>query len=464
MNQKISDRLPKTDFGMPTLLELDGLDQCVELCKLFDLDFIELNMNFPQYRLQNLNTDELKKIIDKTGIYFTIHLEENLNISDFNEYVALAYRRTVLETIALAKEIKAPVINMHLAKGIYVTLPDKKVYLYEKYKELYLKNILEFREMCEKAIGNQDIAICVENTEGFMPHEKEAICLLFESSKFKLTFDIGHSHVVGDKDEAFYLEHKEKLAHMHVHDADSRSNHLALGDGEIDLRVRLYLAKNQNCRVVLETKTMEALKNSLLKLPQYLEPGMRLNTTPVLETERLKLRPLSVKDSEAIFQNWTSDPQVAKYMIWNLHQSPDETRQWLQMEEDAYFTTTNYTWAFILKETGEIIGSGGIHYNDEKMKYEIGYNIMQKYWNQGYTTEATGQILQYAIETLGIPSFLGRHAKDNPASGKVMEKFGFVYEKDGIYQSFGGLKTFDSKEYRLDVEPGKAGDLNDNLR
>jgi sugar phosphate isomerase/epimerase len=60
------------------------------------------------------------------------------------------------------------------------------------------------------------------------------------------------------------LSNKDKLKHFHVHDGSEKSakNHLALGDGEIDLLDRLALANECNARCVLETKTIEALKKS----------------------------------------------------------------------------------------------------------------------------------------------------------------------------------------------------------
>ena len=55
----------------------------------------------------------------------------------------------------------------------------------------------------------------------------------------------------------------QKLSHMHMHDANNGGkNHLALGTGEIDLPKYLDLAENNNCRVVLETKTVDGLKKS----------------------------------------------------------------------------------------------------------------------------------------------------------------------------------------------------------
>lgn len=251
------------DYGMPFLIETNSQKECIELCKRLGLKFIEWNMNFPQCQLNQLNAEWLKEVREKEKIYFTIHLDENLNISDFNPKVTAAYMETVREAIALAKEIEAPIINMHLAKGIYITLPGKKRYLFEEYKDFYLHNMLTFRKMCEQEIGAANLKIAVENTEGFRLYEQEALELLLESNCFGLTLDIGHSHVVGDCDLPFYEKHKDRLIHMHAHDATDSRNHLAFGDGEIDLSEALHKAKNAGARVVLETKTIDALTKTI---------------------------------------------------------------------------------------------------------------------------------------------------------------------------------------------------------
>ncbi|MBQ8072887.1 MAG: sugar phosphate isomerase/epimerase, partial [Clostridia bacterium] len=63
----------------------------------------------------------------------------------------------------------------------------------------------------------------------------------------------------------FLMEHQDKLIHFHIHDGTETPprNHLALGDGEIDLDARLKLAAERNARCVLETKTISALKQSV---------------------------------------------------------------------------------------------------------------------------------------------------------------------------------------------------------
>ena len=257
------------NFGMPSLIETSTLDECAKLCAELGLDFIELNMNLPQYQLDKIDVAYFKSIADKYGIYYTIHLDENLNVSDFNPYVAKAYIKTVADTIEIAKQLGIKVLNMHMAKGVYFTLPDRKVYLFSEYKEQYLKSIVDFRNMCVSAIGENDIKICIENCDGYVEFQKEAIELLLESKAFALTFDVGHNHGIGGTDEEFIMKHKDRLHHIHLHDAKGRKNHLALGTGEMDIQKYLGLAKEQNCRVVLETKTIDGLKQSVEWLKEF---------------------------------------------------------------------------------------------------------------------------------------------------------------------------------------------------
>ncbi len=72
------------DFGMPTLIETDTLEACAALCHTLGLQFIELNMNLPQYQPNQIDVPHFQSVAERYGIYYTIHLDENLNVSDFN--------------------------------------------------------------------------------------------------------------------------------------------------------------------------------------------------------------------------------------------------------------------------------------------------------------------------------------------------------------------------------------------
>lgn len=267
-------------FGMPTLIENKTLEDNINLCSSLGLNFIELNMNFPEYQVDLLEeTDRLIGFADKAGIYYTIHLDENLNIADFNRLVSDAYLETVRRSIEVTKALlplrdsygdasQPLTLNMHMHHGIYITLPDHKVQMYDRDFDTYMKSFSVFREKCEEWIGDSDTMIAVENTDGFREYEKKAIEFLLESPKFGLTWDIGHSKATGEKDVPFIMSHRDHLIHFHIHDGSEvpPRNHLALGDGEIDLKERLSLAEQRNARCVLETKTIEALKKSVLWL------------------------------------------------------------------------------------------------------------------------------------------------------------------------------------------------------
>ena len=273
-------------FGMPTLVENRTLEDNVDLCRSLGLKFIELNMNFPEYQVEQLEQiDSLQKIAEQAGIYYTIHLDENLNIADFNQLVTEAYLETVRRSILVAKKLlclrdqygdgsQPLTLNMHMNHGIHITLPDRKVQMYDRDFDTYMKSFSVFRSLCEEWIGNSNVMIAVENTDGFRGYERNAIEYLLKSPKFGLTWDVGHSKAIGEKGVPFIMEHKAHLIHFHIHDGSETPprNHLALGYGEIDLIERLRLAENRNARVVLETKTIEALGQSVKWLS---ENGMK---------------------------------------------------------------------------------------------------------------------------------------------------------------------------------------------
>ena len=264
-------------FGMPTLIENHTLEENAALCEALGLRFIELNMNFPEYQVDRLEqTDELIRIAEQHHLYYTVHLDENLNIADFNPLVTKAYLETVRRTILAAKALlplrdrygdpaQPLTLNMHMHHGIYITLPDRKVQMYERNFETYMQSFAVFRSLCEEWIGDSSIMMAVENTDGFRDYEKKMIAYLLESKKFGLTWDIGHSKAIHEADVSFLMEHQDKLIHFHIHDGTETPprNHLALGDGEIDLDARLKLAAERNARCVLETKTISALKQSV---------------------------------------------------------------------------------------------------------------------------------------------------------------------------------------------------------
>ena len=94
------------ELGMPTLVENRTFEENIALCRRLGLSFIELNMNFPEYQVHRLaHLEGLLAAAGEAGIYCTVHLDENLDIADFNPLVREAYLETVRCTVLAAKRL-----------------------------------------------------------------------------------------------------------------------------------------------------------------------------------------------------------------------------------------------------------------------------------------------------------------------------------------------------------------------
>ena len=165
-------------------------------------------------------------------------------------------------------------------------------------------------------------------------------------------------------------------------------------------------------------------------------------------TQRLFLRPAFPEDWEAIHGALGRDASIAR----NLARAPwpydeDAARAFAAMPQHPFLPHFLVT----LPGTG-VIGSAGLGDNDGAP--EIGYWIAREFWGQGYATEAAGAVLRIA-RTLGHARLTAGHFIDNPASGKVLRKLGFV-PTGRIAQRHscarGGL--VDTVEYALALDVG----------
>ncbi len=250
-------------FGMPTLVECNDIAECAEVARRASLDFIEINTSFPQYLPENLDVSELRKIAEENNLFYTIHADEQLNPFDFNPLVSKCYFEVMKDTVRFAKELKIPVINIHLQKGVYVTLPGKVILLTDVYREQYMERVREFIAMCEEEIGTDDLKIAIENVDSnpFTESQLDALELFMQSPVFRLTLDVGHEVCLGYKDSHVFAKYPDRLCHLHLHDSDGKKPHLALGDGNLNIEEKLSELKHGNT-CLLEVKTIEGLEKS----------------------------------------------------------------------------------------------------------------------------------------------------------------------------------------------------------
>lgn len=156
---------------------------------------------------------------------------------------------------------------------------------------------------------------------------------------------------------------------------------------------------------------------------------MQHKGTKTLETYRLILRKFQIDDAQQMFQNWASDAEVTKFLTWPPHPNVDCTRGLLTDWINRYSESSYYNWVIEWKESGEIIGNISVVKLDEKIEAaEIGYCMSKAWWGQGIMPEALRTVIDYLLGEVGFNCVVARHDKNNPKSGRVMQKAGMKYE------------------------------------
>ena len=170
---------------------------------------------------------------------------------------------------------------------------------------------------------------------------------------------------------------------------------------------------------------------------------------PSLETERLLLRALTVDDADDMFA-YARDPQVARYVSWDVHPNTAFTRAYLRSVEEKYQKGPHYDWGVIYRETGHLIGTCGyVEVDTSNRRAEIGYALSRDFWGQGIITEAALEVIRYGFEELGLYRIEAICEVPNIGSARVMEKVGMRFE--GIRRGFAVVKGLprDMKSYAI---------------
>ena len=172
--------------------------------------------------------------------------------------------------------------------------------------------------------------------------------------------------------------------------------------------------------------------NRFLSVPEasdtVLSPPVFFSRLPVLETEDLLLRKPAMKDAKDIYR-YASDPEVARYVLWEPHRSLSETRSFIRFLRSRIRAGYHSSWVVTLRETGTVIGTiGFIWYSDENRSAELGYSFSREYWNRGYATQALRAVIGAVFRSLPVNRLEAQHDIRNPASGRVMEKSGLRQE------------------------------------
>ena len=153
-----------------------------------------------------------------------------------------------------------------------------------------------------------------------------------------------------------------------------------------------------------------------------------LSNLPPLESERLLLRRLCMRDAPDIY-DYSRDAEVARHVLWTAHTSPSESRSYIRYMLRRYRLGEPSSWGIVLKREDRVVGTIGFMWiQEENASAEVGYSLGRAYWNQGIMTEALELVLDFGFRRLKLNRIEAQHEVDNPASGAVMRKAGMVRE------------------------------------
>ncbi|EOS61803.1 hypothetical protein C815_00391 [Firmicutes bacterium M10-2] len=146
-----------------------------------------------------------------------------------------------------------------------------------------------------------------------------------------------------------------------------------------------------------------------------------------LETQRLILRPWQKSDAQALYK-YASHPDIGPIAGFPVHTSVDHSKEII----DRVLSAPN-TYAVVLKETNEPIGSVGLmigkasHQSNSDTEGEIGYWIGVPYWGQGLIPEAVREMIRHGFEDQHLEKIWCGYFDGNEKSKRVQEKCGFTY-------------------------------------
>lgn len=157
-------------------------------------------------------------------------------------------------------------------------------------------------------------------------------------------------------------------------------------------------------------------------------PVFDVEDHPILETERLRLRRITVDDA-ALISRLAGDRRVAAMTLTMPH--PYEVsmaRAFIGTLSKAYAEGHTVTFGVVQRRDETFVGMCGIKLEPDHDRAELGYWIGVPYWGNGFATEAVRAVVDFAFRVRGCFRVHAQAYTANPASRRVLEKAGLRYE------------------------------------
>ncbi|WP_300379796.1 GNAT family N-acetyltransferase [Henriciella sp.] len=143
-----------------------------------------------------------------------------------------------------------------------------------------------------------------------------------------------------------------------------------------------------------------------------------------IRTERFLMRPPVIDDAAAI-ADIISDRRIYENVASiEPSQGMEKTGRWILNAERGAQLGTDHV--FLVVEEGVVIATAAAHRRATSEPFEIGYWVAPAHWGRGVATEAARALVTWLEARGQAAKLVSGHFKDNPASGRVLEKLGFI--------------------------------------
>jgi ribosomal-protein-alanine N-acetyltransferase len=148
----------------------------------------------------------------------------------------------------------------------------------------------------------------------------------------------------------------------------------------------------------------------------------------ILVTQNLLLRPFEAADAEDV-RCLAGDRAIADTTLGIPY--PYEAgmaESWISSHPSGFESGRIAVFAIVRRLSGELAGAVGLRVVRHYRRAELGFWIGRPFWNKGYCTEAGRVALDYGFTTLRLNRIHASCFSRNPASARVLQKLGMVYE------------------------------------
>ncbi|RDU38243.1 GNAT family N-acetyltransferase [Neobacillus piezotolerans] len=161
-------------------------------------------------------------------------------------------------------------------------------------------------------------------------------------------------------------------------------------------------------------------------------------TERTIETDRLLLRLFNEGDANEV-SRMCNNFNIYKSTLTLPFPYPLECAvSWIASHEGNFNSDRMYEFAVTDKVNGQLYGAIGISNKKQHKHGELAYWIGEEYWGNGYGTEAANAVIKFVFKEKGYHRVYARYFTSNPASGRIMQKCGMVYEgtlKDHVFKN-----------------------------